>query len=175
MAFSSMADLKDFLQKAIVSAMSNEVVEMAKYAEQSAIDEKVYGAGEPKQYIRRREDGGLSSQDNMIPSISSNGNKVTMTLTNVTPYNASFMLSKTVSFGSYSIADEPQPVSTLFCGGSTLAETVEYGLIENYDYGKGWWSIPRPFTEATMGYLAQDKTHVQALQIGLEGWGIHTT
>ncbi len=172
MAFSNMADLKDFLQKAIVSVMSSEVVEVAKYAEQSAIDRTVYGAGLPTFYIRRGENGGLSSQENMIPTISKGGNKVTMTLTNVTPYNASFMPSKTVGFGSYSIADEAQPVSLMYHGGSTLAQTIEYGLVENYNAGKGWWSKPRPFTKTTMEYLEQDKTHIQALQIGLAGWGI---
>lgn len=175
MAFSSMADVKDFIQKAIVSAMSNEVVEVAKYAEQAAIDDVVYSAGQPTFYTRRGEGGGLASQGNMIPSISGGGNKVTMTLTNITPYNSSFMPSNTVQFGSYSIADEAQPVSTSFRGSSTLAQTVEYGLVENYDAGEGWWSRPRPFTQTTMDYLAQDKTHVQALQIGLEGWGIPTT
>ena len=172
MAFSSMADVKDFLQKAITLAMSNEVVEMAKYAEQSAIDKVVYGAGQPTYYARRKESGGLSSHDNMIPSIGCGGNKVTMTLTNVTPYNAYFMPSKTMKFGSYSIADEPQPVSTSFRGSSTLAQTIEYGLEENYDAGRGWWSMPRPFTKTAMEYLDHDKTHIQALQIGLEGWGI---
>lgn len=175
MAFSSMADVKDFLQKAIMSAMSNEVVEMAKYAEQSAIGKVVYGAGQPTYYVRRKDGGGLSSQDNMAAVISGGGNAVTMTLTNITPYNASFMPSKVMQFGSYSIPGEEQPVSTSFRGSSTLAQTVEYGLEENYDAGRGWWSMPRPFTQTTIEYLAQDKTHVQALQIGLEGWGIPTT
>lgn len=155
MKFKSIDELKKHVLKSVFDAMNNEVLDTVVEAEQEAIEDVVYGAGEPKIYQRRRTDGGLQDPSMMFPVTQQSGNRVTMTVYNMAPYNGrSDFLDKPVSDG--------------------LAETIEFGIEDNYDAGSGWWSQPRPFTESAVSDLQGSGAHISALQVGLNRRGIQT-
>lgn len=155
MKFKSMDEVKKHVLSKVFDAMGEEVLEIVVEAEQEAIEDVVYGAGMPSVYVRRRTSGGLQDPSIMFPVRQQTGDKVTMSVFNMAPYNGNFdFFSKPVANG--------------------LAETVEFGIQENYDAGYGWWSQPRPFTQSTISDLQGSGDHIKALQIGLNRRGIPT-
>ena len=58
-----------------------------KKIEQEVIDRNVYSAFSPKVYERRKDDGGLRSEDNMVEGISIDGDSVIIEVENMTTGN----------------------------------------------------------------------------------------
>ena len=58
-----------------------------KKIEQEVIDRNVYSAFSPKVYERRKDGGGLRSEDNMVTDISTNGDSVIIEIENMTTGN----------------------------------------------------------------------------------------
>ena len=155
MKFKSMDEVKKHILSKVFDVMGEEVLDIVVEAEQEAIEDVVYGAGIPKVYGRRRTSGGLQDPSMMFPVRQQTGDKVTMSVFNMAPYNGrSDFFNKPVADG--------------------LAETIEFGIEENYDAGHGWWSKPRPFTQSAINDLQGSGDHIMALQIGLNRRGIPT-
>ena len=62
----------------IKNSVADEVVKEMKKIEQEGIDRNVYSAFNPKVYERRKDDGGLRSEGNMVADISANSDSVTI-------------------------------------------------------------------------------------------------
>ena len=71
----------------IKNSVADEVAKGMKKIEQEVIDRNVYSAFSPKVYERRKDNGGLRSEDNMVADISSNGDGVTIEVENMTTGN----------------------------------------------------------------------------------------
>jgi len=152
-----------YIQNAVADSLSTEVFNKARTVEDFQIIDTVYGAGNPTVYDsvlhspgqRRGMDGGLLDEENIVGTMVSND---TLSVTNETIANPYILLGNKVK-DSKNI-------------GQPLTPIVEYGGAENYDFGEGWWSVPRPFTENTIKQLEATGEHVFALQAGLKRNGI---
>lgn len=153
MEIRSLKALEKHLKEQIQDVLQNEVLEQVRKTELEAIDDIVYGAGTPKVYQRRKNDLGLSDPGNMIPLMTDDG--MTLQVHNMTAFNKEY-------------GTENQ--------GMGLDELVEYGDGGGgfqYDYGLGWWSHARPFTQETIDRLNNSKEHLDQLWAGLRRRGIH--
>ena len=74
----------------IKNSVADEVVKEMKKIEQEVIDRNVYSAFSPKVYERRKDGGGLRSEDNMVADISANGDGVTIEIKNTTTGNEKY-------------------------------------------------------------------------------------
>ena len=68
----------------IKNVVADEVAKEMKKIEQEVIDKNVYSAFSPKVYERRKDNGGLRSEDNMVTDISITGDVVTIEVANMT-------------------------------------------------------------------------------------------
>ena len=68
----------------IKNVVADEVAKEMKKIEQEVIDKNVYSAFSPKVYERRKDNGGLRSEDNMITDISTTDNGVIIEIENMT-------------------------------------------------------------------------------------------
>lgn len=128
--FDSIEDWYGFVKKDISNAMINDVSEEIKDKHQEVIEEVVYSPYDPKEYIRRYENGGLLSRENMKSDISINGDYISLELENVTP----------VSDYTY---DSNR--------GDRLDEIIEYGTDGLHEYSK-----PRKFIEETQNKVDKE-------------------
>ena len=71
----------------IKNSVADEVVKEMKKIEQEVIDRNVYSVFNPKVYERRKDNGGLRSEDNMVTDISTNGDSVIIEIENMTTGN----------------------------------------------------------------------------------------
>ncbi len=156
----SIAQLKMHVDSKIATAMKD-VSEAIKDEQQNQIEKVVYRGyipgspdGEPWEYERRREDGGLADRDNMIENIIYTANGVELLVKNITKG----------SDDNFEIAD-----------------LVEYGDGHNGKYysfkynrdDTSWkYLSPRPFTKYTTMALERSRRHVEALRDGLRAQGI---
>ena len=175
MVFNDMESLKKYVLNATFQAMEGSMCDIVAQVEQQAIVDEVYSAGKPKEYERRYGEGGLMDTKNMFPSLDMSGNTVNFWMWNMTAYNDDSGTSELpLRAGRWPIKPGKR-ITQGYNGNSVgLAETVEYGIVENYDMGEGWWSKPRPFTETTKQYLENSKLHVEGLKAGLNSLGIPT-
>lgn len=148
----SLKALEKHLKAVIQDVLQDEVLEQVRETEQQAVNEVVYGAGDPIVYERRYTDLGLSDKGNMIPIMSDDG--LTLEVYNMTAFkkdgssNEGMGLDKLVEYGD---------------GGGGF----------HYDWGEGWWSKARPFTQETVNRLNDSKEHLDQLWAGLHRRGIH--
>ena len=77
------ADLLNELKNTVAKEIAKEM----KKIEQEVIDRNVYSAFSPKVYERRKDDGGLRSEDNMVEGISIDGDSVIIEVENMTTGN----------------------------------------------------------------------------------------
>lgn len=152
MKYKSLEEACRAISKSLGDVMANEVLDTVREAEVLAIEEYVYKAGRPKRYKRRYGNGGLSDIDNIQGTVAASGKGAQLSVVNLTPPNP-------VYDGANATTDKYLPA------------VVEYGVVEKYDMGEGWWSDPRPFTLATEGFLNSTKSHVDAIQNGLTRHG----
>ncbi len=138
------------LQKAVASALENEVSDAVKDQEQASIEFTVYEAYSPTWYERRGpEAGGLGDIDNMYSEVSRQGNDIVLSVENRTPPN---------KFYKHDALKSP-----------FIDEAVEYGHSYEY-YNPG----SRKFTEDTINELERKGTHIEALRKGLKRQRIKT-
>jgi hypothetical protein len=144
-SFSNLKDVEKYLQKKVSNALVNEVAQSVKETEAKIINDTVYDVYEPRYYVRRFDNGGLSDTDNMKSELVEDG---VLIVTNETPPNPNY------------------PHRALR---STVAEVVEYG--DGYTfYNPG----SRPFTRNTVNELERTGDHITALRDGLRRQGIKT-
>ena len=67
--------------------VADEVAKEMKKIEQEVIDKNVYSAFNPKVYERRKDNGGLRSEDNMVTDISTTSDGVIIEIENMTTGN----------------------------------------------------------------------------------------
>ena len=146
---SALAAVTKQLQKAVDSSLAGNVAEAVRDEEIMAITSTVYNVygnnstGEPNEYVRRYDEGGLVDRSNMPAEV----NKGTLSVWNVTGANH----------------DYPND-------GSLAGEIVLNGGPYNYPVGEntfGDFHPPRDFIGATYDNLRGSKSHVKALKDGL--------
>lgn len=157
--FKSVADLCSYLQKAVDSALTNEVFETVKEVEQSTIQEEVYNKYTPQNYKRRRYDGGLIADENIVidGNTAKNGILIVKNITPPNPY-----------LNGVSGAKSTTPED------STTPYLVEYGVYNPNGYGYDYWKKPRkrPFVARTIDELQTSGACKVALKNGLKRQGI---
>lgn len=105
-----------------------------------AVIDYVYSAYNPKSYVRREDDDGLSDVRNMnITFVENRGNKVFVTFENMTKGNDNLQ-------------------------GKTTSDLIEYGDGKNGKHWtyKGEWSNPRPFVAPMKAKLQSNPSKLQA-------------
>jgi hypothetical protein len=163
--FKNIDSMLSYVQNAVMDSLSNEVFNKTRLVEQGQVITDVYDAGIPDVYDsvfhssgqRRGMDGGLLDSENIKGTLISNN---TISITNETIANPYVLLGEDIK--------ESKNI------GKPLAPIIEYGGEENYDFGEGWWSKPRPFTENTIKQLESTGEHVLALSAGLKRHGIES-
>ena len=159
--FSKWSDLEKHLKKQIKDALASEVKSEVVETERRHIKKDVYEVYKPKMYKRRKDNGGLLDEENIVGTMISDD---TLQVTNETPANP------------YGIPQEQVTTD------KNLAMLIEYG-----DGGAGGnnfydfpseddssYMNPRPFTANTIEELSQTKAHVKAFKEGLKRNGIET-
>jgi len=147
--FKSIEEARAYIEKAVNEALRNEVLWVIQAEEANQIEDLVYGddAYYPRLYERRWD---MSDLSNIVGKVSG----MTLIVENITPPSA---------YHSPILEEKSDPPTT----DKNLSEVVEYG--EGYD----WFSPgPRPFTQATVDALYENKNHVKALVKKLRSKGI---
>lgn len=175
MNFNNVEDLERYLNSSLVNALQNDVYETVKEVQQKNIQAEVYDKyhinedgelTEPFYYKRRYKDGGLISDENIVPVITSDNNQVELIVENRTK-------------GAQRKNDFDNSSGNL--NGEYIAELIEYGDGYNgleYDYknnrdNTGWQYLrPRPFIEKTVEELQRTNLHTKALKRALKKSGI---
>jgi hypothetical protein len=153
--FKSLKALKDFLDKSVKSALSDEPPKAVKNLMRKHILRDVYMVYKPEKYVRRYNDNGLWDIRNIkVDHTGSN----TLEIYNDTKRNIRFR-------------DE------------YLTPLIEFGHLKAKAKGYRGYTFPnpkkeyynaRPFTENTRKSLAKNKSHVKAFQQSLKKLGIKT-
>ena len=86
-SYDDIEELYADLLNEIKNTVADEIAKEMKKIEQEVIDRNVYSAFSPKVYERRKDDGGLRSEDNMVIDTSTNGDSVTIEVKNMTTGN----------------------------------------------------------------------------------------
>ena len=86
-SYDDIEELYADLLNEIKNTVAKEIAKEMKKIEQEVIDRNVYSAFSPKVYERRKDDGGLRSEDNMVIDTSTNGDSVTIEVKNMTTGN----------------------------------------------------------------------------------------
>lgn len=137
--FSSVQELSNYLKNPALnsSIFSNELIRKRVATQMSkAVQEVVYNAYLPEQYVRRGKDGGLGDPENVrITEVKVIGNSVRIYINNITQGQDRF------------IPIYGRQVDSL--DGQYIAETINDG-IENDWILSGEWSKARPFIQKTI-------------------------
>jgi hypothetical protein len=154
----SFDELNKSLMIIIADVIKHEVAESVKHEESKTIHETLYSEFQPHMYIRRRDNGGLSSIANMQTSnIKIDGYTATVNVKNITKGKA--WRNKQV----------------------TMIDNVQYIIETNlpnangdyYDYRSKnsptgrFYLKPRPFQARTVSRLKANKAHLYAMRRGL--------
>ena len=83
-SYDDIEELYADLLNEIKNTVAKEIAKEMKKIEQEVIDRNVYSAFSPKVYERRKDDGGLRSEDNMVEGISIDGDSVIIEVENMT-------------------------------------------------------------------------------------------
>ena len=86
-SYDNIEELYADLLNDIKNSVGEEVAKEMKKIEQEVIDRNVYSAFSPKVYERRKDGGGLRSEDNMVTDISPNGDGVIIEIENMATGN----------------------------------------------------------------------------------------
>ena len=86
-SYDDIEELYADLLNEIKNTVAKEIAKEMKKIEQEVIDRNVYSAFRPKVYERRKDDGGLRSEDNMVEGISIDGDSVIIEVENMTTGN----------------------------------------------------------------------------------------
>ena len=86
-SYDDIEELYADLLNEIKNTVADEIAKEMKKIEQEVIDRDVYSAFSPKVYERRKDDGGLRSEDNMVEGISIDGDSVIIEVENMTTGN----------------------------------------------------------------------------------------
>ena len=86
-SYDDIEELYADLLNEIKNTVAKEIAKEMKKIEQEVIDRNVYSAFSPKVYERRKDDGGLRSEDNMVEGISTDGDSVIIEVENMTTGN----------------------------------------------------------------------------------------
>lgn len=149
------------VQDAINESLKSEVADTVQKTMIARIDMDVYRRYSPADYIRRKENGGLSDPKNIVSDLVSDG---VLEVENGTEFNTSSKASRDHSYRTENYGWE-------------LSGLIEYGDGWNgyfYDYpfeNRGYME-PRPFIANTRKQLEQSKDYVKALKQGLKSQGI---
>lgn len=157
--FKNLTELHEYLQKAVDSALTNEVYQAVKEKQQEVIQEEVYDRYKPAHYKRRKSNGGLIADRNIIiyGAVAKNGILIVRNITPPNPYLDGVSGARTTTPMS---ADTPK--------------LIEYGIYNPSGYGYDYWSgaKKRPFTEKTIEELQSSDDLKIALKDGLKRQGI---
>lgn len=143
-----------YIKSAIDDTLENEVADAVKEEQTDAVKRVVYGAygskadGEPKQYVRRKESGGLADPNNMVPTVVDG----VLEVWNITPVDN--------GYGN---------------DGYLAGDIVYSGGPYNYSKGKdtfGDFRQPRDFIGGTYENLRASKSYLTALKSGLQKRGL---
>jgi hypothetical protein len=154
----TLSQLKQELNSRIQATLLDEVATAVRKVEAESIETYVYDVYEPKEYERRRFDGGLQDPKNMIAEINHNANGGqnlnTLEIFNVTTgkYEPNKYIAGLVEYGDGYGGMRYQPF---------------WGDANTYPYKN-----PRPFTRGTIAFLSLEKQHVKALKQGLSKRGL---
>ena len=86
-SYDDIEELYADLLNEIKNTVADEIAKEMKKIEQEVIDRNVYSVFSPKVYERRKDDGGLRSEDNMVEGISIDGDSVIVEVENMTTGN----------------------------------------------------------------------------------------
>ena len=143
--FRNLNEVAKYLQPKINEALKKEVADRVATVQQRNIQATVYDAYNPKEYLRRSENGGLLDADNIKAELIEDG---VLSVKNVTPPNPRYRHDK--------------------LEGNFIDYAVEYG--KDYDfYSPG----ARPFVKDTIEDLRANKQHVEAMRRGLKRQGVN--
>lgn len=145
--FTNLDDLEKYIQKKINDVLLDQVSDAIKDELQFNVDNVVYSAGAPSQYIRRNlKNGSLGDKKTMNSSLLSDG-----TLKISPNANFNHLFANTRGYGEVDLT-------------KSLAFNIEYG----YGSKSHWYNAPRPFVQETVNKLKDNKAHVEVLKTGLE-------
>ncbi|MBO5970931.1 MAG: hypothetical protein J6S14_20840 [Clostridia bacterium] len=162
MIFSSVAALKVHIEKQVAKVLANEVADVVRDVQKEAIEEEVYGVyPRTVKYDRRKDNGGLSDEDNMLADVKG----TVLRIRNVTRPNDEYDAYDT------QFADDGCERSYVF----DLPALIEYGDAGAVGYTHKHSSMPsgptflepRPFVARTREELQKHGYHVNALRYGL--------
>lgn len=159
--FKDTASLMTYIRKAIDSSLTTEVFEEVKKTELTAIQEDVYDAYNPQNYVRRKTRGGLLDPSNIVRS-GGVARKGILVVANVTPPNPYLN----------GINDEDGISSTPT--NSIIPALIERGTYSPKGYGYDYWkkAFPREFIEGTVERLKASDACTVALKKGLMRRGV---
>lgn len=160
--FSKWSDLEKYLKKQIKDALANEVKSEVVETERRHVQKDVYEVYNPKMYKRRKENGGLMDEKNIVGVMLSDD---TLEVENKTPANP------------YGI-----PQERVTTEGKNLPGLIEFGDDNGYgrydfppsDGEDDSYMFPRPFISNTVEELKNSKAHISALANGLLRHNIKT-
>ena len=155
--FKNTWELEQFLQMQIDSVLEHEVAQIAKDEMQIAVNNVVYGAGDPTEYVRRGGNayggmgntvntGSLADQSQMEATVKDG----VLEITNIAEFNHEFALTH----NGY--------------GGVDRFKSLAQNIIEGYQSKKAWWNEPRPFITEAINQLESGNEHVEAMKEGLQ-------
>lgn len=151
--FSSLQDLTRYVQDNINEVLEDEVLNAVRTAMLRHVEADVYDKYSPREYVRRREDGGLSDPDNIVSDLASDG---------------------VVWIGNSAEFSQDPPSDNY---GWELSGLIEFGDGWDeyyYEHPKpnAAFLKPRPFISNTRRELKSTKPHIAAMKKGLQSRGI---
>lgn len=137
--FKNLQELSKYLKNPVLnsSIFSNEQIRQRVATQMSkAVQEVVYNAYTPEEYVRRGRDGGLADPDNVrITKVEVIGNRIIVSINNLTKGQDRY------------IPIYGKQVDSL--NNQYIAETINEGIESNW-YLSGEWSKARPFIQKTI-------------------------
>lgn len=88
--YDNIDELFNDLMDDLSNSLGEEIGKEMKKIEQEVIDTNVYNVFVPKKYIRRKDNGGLRSEENMKVDVTQNGDTVEIEVHNATTGNTSY-------------------------------------------------------------------------------------
>ena len=151
--FSSLQDLTRYVQDNINEVLEDEVLDAVRTVMLRHVEADVYDKYSPREYVRRREDGGLSDPDNIVSDLASDG---------------------VVWIGNSAEFSQNPPSDNY---GWELSGLVEFGdgwdgYYYEYQISGRPYMQPRPFISNTRQELKSTKPHIAAMKKGLQSRGI---
>ena len=153
--------VQEDIQKAVLDTLQNEVFELIRDIVIGHVHTDVYDVYDPVKYRRRRDNQGLSDEDNIVYEIENRGTLVVWNIAKYNPYRGG------------------RPVFTSFSTEKRKSNILQTLIIDGYQNytGDAPYALPRPFIANAARDLSMNGKHYgdlkEAFDDGLKRHGIY--